>query len=202
MQPLIAPPPPTRYNECMNSALDLIFGSKGRTKLIKLFVFNRETLFSVADIAERTQLKSNIVRRELTGLVKSGLIKKRAKGYSMEVAFPYLTEIYNLLIRSVAHDRDSLVARIQRAGKIKLVIVSGIFTETWESRIDLLVVGDNLRENVLESAVRAIEADVGKELRYASLATTDFKYRMGIYDRLVRDILDYPHQKIVNKIGV
>jgi predicted transcriptional regulator len=194
---------PAKYNECMvQNSLDVLFGSRARVKLLKLFVFNQDQVYLVPDIAQRTQLKAPAVRKELTGLVKAGLVRKKAKGYSIRPDFSYLAEIHQLLIKSAAHDRDTVVARLNRTGRIKLVVVSGVFTQTWESRIDLLVVGDNIKQGLLEGAVRAIEAEVGKELRYAHLTTPDFKYRLGIYDRLVRDILDYPHQKIVNKIGV
>jgi hypothetical protein len=30
--------------------------------------------------------------------------------------------------------------------------------------------------------------------------TEEFMYRLKMYDKLLRDVLDYPHEKIVNKI--
>ena len=54
----------------------------------------------------------------------------------------------------------------------------------------------------MERVIRSIEAEIGKELRYASFETPDFRYRLGMYDKLVRDILDFPHKKVVDKIGV
>jgi hypothetical protein len=43
---------------------------------------------------------------------------------------------------------------------------------------------------------------VGKELRYAFFSTDEFKYRMSMYDKLVRDILDYPHKVLLDKLGI
>ena len=48
----------------------------------------------------------------------------------------------------------------------------------------------------------SIEAELGKELRYAAFETLDFQYRLGIYDKLIRDILDSQHQKILNKLAI
>ncbi len=85
---------------------------------------------------------------------------------------------------------------------MKLVIISGIFIQNPESRIDLLVVGDHLKKGVIDSAIKTIESEIGSEIRYAVFETADFMYRYGLYDKLVRDILDFPHEKISNKLGV
>jgi hypothetical protein len=47
-----------------------------------------------------------------------------------------------------------------------------------------------------------MEAERGKELVYAYLETQDFQYRLGMYDKLIRDILDYPHQVLLDKISI
>ncbi|MCR4311355.1 MAG: hypothetical protein NUV54_02190, partial [Candidatus Taylorbacteria bacterium] len=77
----------------------------------------------------------------------------------------------------------------------------GVFIQDTDSRIDLLIVGDLLRTPALETVIRNIEAEIGKELRYAVFETADFEYRFGMYDKLVRDILDYPHRKVLNRLN-
>ena len=47
-----------------------------------------------------------------------------------------------------------------------------------------------------------IESEIGKEIAYTIFDTTDFEYRLGIHDRLVRDILDYPHMTLIDKFGL
>jgi hypothetical protein len=82
------------------------------------------------------------------------------------------------------------------------VVISGIFTEQWDGRVDLLIIGNKIRKAVLEATLRNIEAEVGKDLRYACLETPDFIYRLGIGDKLIRDVFDYPHKVILDKIGL
>ena len=77
-----------------------------------------------------------------------------------------------------------------------------IFNLKDNSRVDLLIVGDKIRKNVLTTALKELEAEVGKELSYAVFETDDFMYRVNMYDKFIRDILDYPHQKLLNKLGV
>ena len=77
-----------------------------------------------------------------------------------------------------------------------------MFIQDADSRIDLLIVGDNLKERALAGAVKDVEAELGKEIRLAVFSRKDFEYRHSMYDKLVRDILDYPHRTLLDRIGV
>ena len=50
--------------------------------------------------------------------------------------------------------------------------------------------------------IEGLEAEIGKELRYAAFETGEFNYRLGMYDKLVRDILDYPHTVVLDRLGL
>jgi hypothetical protein len=45
--------------------------------------------------------------------------------------------------------------------------------------------------------MRRLEAEIGAELVYAVFDTKEFIYRLNMYDKLVRDILDYPHEVLL-----
>ncbi len=77
------------------------------------------------------------------------------------------------------------------------MIVSGVFTKNEDSRVDLLIVGDKLNKAKTEEGVKKLEAEIGVELVYAVFTTKDFIYRVNMYDKLVRDILDYPHEVLL-----
>jgi hypothetical protein len=87
-------------------------------------------------------------------------------------------------------------------GRIKLIIVSGVFLGRNDSRADLLIVGDSLRTGKIEALLRKIEADIGRELVYALYENDEFGYRLSAYDKFIRDVLDYPHEKLVNKLNL
>jgi hypothetical protein len=67
--------------------------------------------------------------------------------------------------------------------------------------VDLLVVGDNMKLSLLENIIKTIESEIGKEIRYAVFETQEFTYRYSVFDKLIRDILDFQHEKIINKLG-
>ena len=183
-----------------------LFGSPARLKTIRLFVFNRDTAFSPAEIAERTKLSKEAVRRELGELLASGLIRKKganaATQYQTDPRFEHLHAL-DAFIRDTTSVRPrGIIMALRKVGALRLVALSGFFTNVLESQVDLLVVGDRLDERALTAAVRSLEAELGREVRYASFATEDFRYRLGVYDRLLRDIFDYPHRLLVEKIGL
>ncbi len=199
-----------------------LFGSATRVKLLRLFLFNSEVAFSLGDVARRTKTLSGEVRKEITKLIAMGLVKKRSVvreihskknkkagvrkvhelGYSLDQKFPYLQALKNLLITVSLHADDSLIKKFASVGKIKLFIASGVFIQEWETRVDLLVVGDDINMAKLESVMKVIESEVGKEIAYSAFETEDFEYRVGIHDRLIRDILDSPHTVLIDRIGI
>jgi hypothetical protein len=179
-----------------------IFGGEAKVKIMRLFVFNPGMTFATVEVAHRAKERPNIARRELSILTKAGLIKRRAKGFILDISYPYLQAIENFLIDATPITDKEIIKKISRAGTIKLILISGVFLHDRDSRVDILIVGDHLRQAKLLSAVSSIEALLGKELRYAAFETADFKYRLSIYDKLIKDILDYQHEKILNKLGI
>jgi len=163
-----------------------------------------------------------LVRKELSLLNKIGIIKqitvtreislkgktkkhkkKKVLVWRLEPSFVYRAALENLLINMIPLSSKRLVNRFDKVGRMKLIIVAGVFIQEWDhSRVDVLLVGDRIKASVAERAVRALEADIGRELRFALFETQDFLYRLGVCDRLIRDILEYPHERILDKLGV
>lgn len=183
-----------------------IFGSPARLKMLRLFVFNQNNAFTLAEITERTKLSSPVARRELAELLAADLLRKKgeraAARYQANPRFEHLPALDVFIRETTAVRPQAMLKALKRAGTLRLVVLSGLFSGVLESQIDLLVVGDPLDERTLASAVHSLEAELGREIRYAFFATTDFRYRLGVYDRLLRDVFDYPHRILVDKIGL
>jgi hypothetical protein len=187
-------------------------------KLMRLFLFNPRTAHPLKEISERIQHSTTIARRELINLEKMGLIKKRRQSvqrkkgkkvvsrkemvWLLNDQFPFITQLEVILVNTASLLHNEVLKKLSRVGKLKLVIISGVFTRNHESRVDLLIVGDNLKKRAIQNVIKNIESEVGKELRYATFETTDFNYRISVYDKLIRDILDYPHERLLDKLAV
>jgi hypothetical protein len=174
--------------------LGKIFGNPARVKIMRLFLLNRGKGFTSKDIAKRSRVNTALVRRELNLLYSVGFIKKRITDWSYNASFKYGQELEELLVRSDVLNTDAILDAFKKAGRAKLVIISGVFIKNPDSRVDLLIVGDKMKRSKIEEGVKKIEAEIGAELIYAIFDTKEFIYRLKMYDKLVRDILDYPHE--------
>jgi len=116
--------------------------------------------------------------------------------------FSYKRELKDLVLNTDMIDRGDIISRFKKTGVIKLLVVSGIFIKENDSRTDILIVGENLKRSSIENVLRSIESEIGKELSYAFFDTKEFKYRVEMYDKFIYDVLDYPHERLVDKIGL
>lgn len=187
-------------------ALARLFCSPARLKLLRLFMFN-DMAYSAKEVVFRAKVATPAVRKELSALIAMGVIRRKGQGrevkYCADRRFPYSKALVNFLRDTTIVDSQEVISVLRKAGgMLRLVVLTGIFSDSIESKIDLLIVGDRLDEHSIVSAVRIIEADIGREIRYTVFSTEDFRYRFGVYDRLLRDIFDYAHQVILDKIGV
>ena len=186
--------------------LSRLLGSFVRLKLLRLFLFNDEVSFTVTDITLRTKALKDAVRKELNVLVASGVVRKRARKGGMTYAasrrFPYYDALQTFIRSTTNLSETDMVNVIKKSGNVRLFVLSGLFTGALETKVDVLVVGDKLDERVLEASVRTLEAELGRELRFACFTTEDFRYRRGVYDRLLRDIFDFPHRILLDRIGI
>lgn len=202
--------------------LSKLLGTEERVKIMRLFLLNAEMAFDASDIMERSKVSKSALRREVTLLSKVGfvkpknftkeihrtsgkktkIIKKKVSGWQLSIDFPLLLPVRNLLISTEPIKREDIINRFKSAGKVKLIVLAGVFLQRDDSRVDILIVGNELKKKSIENGLRAIEAEVGKELSYALFETDDFIYRLNVYDKFARDIIDYPHEKIYNKLTI
>ncbi len=180
--------------------LGKILGNSARVKIMRLFLLNRSKGFKNVDIVKRSRVNYDAVRREIRLLASVNFIKKRSSAspeWYFNYFFKYSEEFEDLLVRSDTLNRQKLLNNFKNIGRVKLFVVSGVFIKDRNSRVDLLIVGDKLKKAGIEAGIRKLEAEIGAELVYAIFNTKEFIYRLNMYDKLVRDVLDYPHEVLL-----
>ncbi len=191
--------------------LSKLFGTELRVKMIRFFLFNPDASFDLDQIEKKMLSRKKLVAKEILSLKKLGLVKevqktlenkKKVKAFILDPKFEFAESLSEFFVRIHSLDHKSIIKKIEKTGKVKLVLISGIFTRDLESRLDLFVVGDNVNSASMDRIVKGIEAGMGKDIRYAVLSAPDFAYRMGMNDKLIRDVFDYPYQLLVDKLGV
>jgi hypothetical protein len=201
------------YNTGMDP-LGKIFKNETRVKLLRFVILNNHTERTLFDLEKLTNISLPILKREIELLKKVGVVKtkkvkvERKKRTTATLSvwlnhdYKYINAFKEFFVTTNPLSTDTMVKRLSQAGSIKLLVVSGVFIENPESRLDLLIVGDKLDKEAIDKSIQYFESTLGRELRYASMETIDFSYRISMYDKLIRDILDYPHRKILNRIGI
>ncbi len=203
----------------MEKALIYLFGSPQKLKMLRLFYRNADLSFSVADIERYTNIQKRAIKNELQRLIRAGIVNKKIRisavgnavdgkksqktdAFYVNVNFELFHELKALLMRTDTALSKKLIEMIPRLGKVKLAILSGFFINNQESRVDLLIVGDNLNKKKVRTFLTHLEAEIGKSLSYSVMNSEEFKYRMSMFDRFLADILEFPHKKLVNKLNV
>lgn len=176
--------------------LGKLLGSVARVKIMRLFLLNKDGTFDVKEIEKRSLVKAPAIRKELKLLESVAFVRKKTSGYQFNLNFKYQKEFESLLISSDSLSIDNIHQMFKKAGKIRLLLVAGVFIKNEDSRLDLFIVGDNLKRNRVEDGIKKLEAEIGREITYAIFEYKEFIYRLNMYDKLIRDVLDFPHKVI------
>ncbi len=204
----------------MEHILENLFESVSKARILRLLVRNADQRFSLEQIASRSQVRKPAVRRELQKMMKYGLAEERTisvevkrknsqksrtrteRVYGVDLKFPLLRELQDLVTKASVAPHDKLLRQIKGIGKIKLAVISGVFTQSENSRTDLLIVGDGIQKRKLDRFLADAESELGKPIQHTVMETDEFQYRMDMYDRFLRDILEYSHEKIINRFNL
>lgn len=205
-------------------SLGKIFGNKYRVKIMRLFLFNASTPFDAQDVSTRSKVKLPDAKKELSMLLKIGFLKKKSfsvkvqkpmkkkdtkatfktvkkNGWILNTKFDLIRPLQMLLLDSGLIKEKDMAKRLKKAGSLKLLILSGLFMRDDERKIDILIVGNKLKKEILEKEIAIIESEIGRELRYAFFDQSEFDYRLSMYDKLLRDVMEHDHKKLIDQSG-
>lgn len=202
--------------------LEKLFASSALIRAIRFFYLNQNVIFLREEIQERVGGDARALRETIAVLEHIGFLKPRfifitskqagksvrrrkkkglkKQGYLLHRAFPLFQELKNLVLSPSPISKPELARALKRLGRVKLLLLSGVFIRKEDQRVDLLVVADGIRPYLFERLMRHVEAEIGKELNYALLTSQDFTYRFNLSDRFIREIFDAPHEILINKL--
>ena len=200
----------------MSDPLSILFGSTARVKLLRFFLFNPSKEFTFDDMSRRARLVRRTARTEIGALEKAGVITRRtlyidqpgkskklkALGYGLNKKFPELQALQTFLFETAPIDGKNLISHLRKAGTLDFVAIAGVFVHEFEQQLDVLIAMKKIPQAKVETAIRSLESEIGIEIRYAAMNSEDLLYRVGMNDLLTRDVFDYNHQILVDRIGV
>lgn len=194
--------------------LEHLFGSRTRVKLLSLFLKSPQEKIYVREITRRVDTQINAVRRELSNLLKLGLIvevdeveggddKKQAgvkkKFYTVNPEFKLLSELTALVMRARVLLEGQLDREILKLGEVKYLAFLGSFIGEAAAPVDLFIVGE-LDQKKLEKLVRDNEESVGFEINFSLMPFDEFQYRKDMTDKFLYAILEAPKNIVVDNL--
>ena len=168
--------------------LDALFDSPIKVKLLKLFVYNPDGDFESKAVSKKLNLKSAQVNKNISNLAEIKFLNcKNSNGkktFRVNRDFGFYNELKELVTKASPASKEKMLKSFKSLGKIKLALLAGVFINSYTSRADLLIVGDNIKPAKFNNFIKKLEAEVGKEISYALMTTKEFHYRYDMYDRL------------------
>lgn len=197
--------------------LEKLFGSKARVKILKLFLLHPQERFYIRQLSRNLKLQLNSVRRELENLENFGILTSENRGEESDPAqtsggqekkyfranqdFVLFDEIKALIVKAqVLYEKD-FVRKLQGAGKVKLLILTGIFVNNPNTLIDILVVG-KVNKVKLVKLIKELETELGREINFTVFDSQEFKYRRDITDIFLYGILDGRKMIVIDELGL
>lgn len=202
----------------MEDFLGTFMGSAPRARVLRVFAFD-PGVFTALQAAKRAGVSTKTAEAEIRELEKWGVVKRAklsitvGKGSARKIvagkqkepawvfntAFKHAATLSKFVHETSPVQHKRIITGLRRSGRIAAVVLSGAFVGDSTRPADIIIAADSVNEGKLEAAVRALESQLGRELRYAAFSTPEFRYRMTIQDRLLRDTLDFPHLVLLDK---
>jgi len=192
----------------MKTELEFLFGSRVRWRLIKFFMLHEKVSLTAAEVAEKNKLESKTAKEEskkvLNQLVNSKFLYSRTirkqKAFFLNTKYSFYDELKWLVVKSNIYPQCEQLNRVKNLGEVKLGLVSGIFINNKKSKTDLLLVVNGLSRAKLKHLIEDLEAEMGQEINYSLMNLEEFKYRIKMFDKFILEIIEQPHEVIVNEI--
>jgi hypothetical protein len=191
-----------------DTSIDKLFGSKTRTKLLKLFLTNEKKSFYVREITRIIDEQVNSVRRELSNLLNLGVLKSDT----------YDNKLYYMINKHYAHF-GGLKAIFAADSTKELQVKPTASSDKWDmatkpvrellsllmiaeplgsgNEVDMLIVGKDI-EGRLSKWAGIIEKKHNTPLNYMILSPEDLYYRISVKDKFLRGVLDSNMKVVVD----
>jgi predicted nucleotidyltransferase len=184
------------------SLLGRLFTSEARVRILNLFMTTTDT-FHVREVARRTRLNLNSVRRELENLETAGLLTSSRKGnlklYTADHRSPIHEELKRIILKTSAIG-DTLRTQLAKIGKVETAFIYGSYArgdETARSDIDLLIIG-NIDPAKATPIFERLEKQLSREINYTIFTPQEFRARKAKRDPFITEILK---QKRIPMVG-
>lgn len=186
--------------------LDTVLGSETKARALRFILRHPSQSFKLGEIARIINQNYNTTASFIDDLERVGIVQKSSNKdsasivYGINSNFRNYEELRDFCLKIFPTSTDALIKDLKEAGIIRLAILQGVFLNQGAVNIDFFVVADDIDNKKFEKVVKELEADVGQEINYTLMNTSEFTYRYNIYDRFVRNILKRKHITLIDDL--
>lgn len=192
--------------------LETLFNSRARVRLLRFLFRNYPKSFSTKELAERLQEDQKTLKKEIGQFEEIKLlartkskVNKAEVCYALNGDFQFIQELRDLILKYPSAEKEEITSRLSQIGRIRLAVIAGAFLDRENPQnapTDLLLVSDYLDRRKFSTFLKYLEAETGGEIRFVVMEKDEFAYRLSMFDRFVRVLLEGPHEKLINRLGV
>ncbi len=177
-----------------------------RLRLLRFFLANQQHDFKLNDIEFNTKIKKTNLKKDLNLLNTVGFLDKYIENktipsYKLNSSFSYNQSLYNLVFDFQSLDKNAIVNRFKKIGRIKLFSFTGVFINDQDVDLDILVVGDNLKTKEVTKVLQEMDALFASKLRINIIDIEEFDYRKKMFDRFLHNVLDSHRITLIDKVS-
>ncbi len=180
-----------------------LFGTPVRYLILRVFVFNPDHPYTVAELRRKLHITDTAIRAELQRLLAIQLVAEAAgdggKTYHLMKETAIFPELRALFLKAQLLSEYDFGKKILSIGRVAYAALTGYFTNVPEAKTDIFIVGTVNRAK-LRRLVRRFQHDMDHDVRYTVLSKKEYQYRNDITDRFLYDILENRKIILVDKL--
>ena len=185
--------------------LEKLFSSRGRVKILTLFMMNPGEDFFLREISRLTHENLNSISRELQNLEDIGLLESKKQGnmkyFSINQDYPIYPELRNIIMKTEGVSK-SIKEILSRNGDIKIAFIYGSFASgeaDQSSDLDIFLMG-NIDEDQLLRELSKLEGEVGREINYVLFNSREVEKRIDENDPFILNVWEGPKIMLIGDL--
>ena len=152
------------------------------------------------DFVDRIETKKTTITKKKIKVIDAASGQEK-KYFQVNKEFILFEEIKALIVKSqMLYERD-FVKKIEELGKLNLFLLTGFFTNSENSPVDLFIVG-KVNKGKLSDVIKSLEKDMGREFDYTIMDYKEYIFRRDMTDVFIYNVLEGDKIVIVDNIGL
>lgn len=180
-----------------------ILDSDHGSELLAFLLLAPARSYSVKELAGRLAMTEKTLTVLLREFLEDSMIKLfRRDGVELFIInqkHKLLPEIRASLVKNQKAYEDELYTAIGKLGEVKAAFLSGALTGNPELPVDLLLVG-KVSLTKLDKFLKNCKIMLGIDINYSVMTPDEFQLRRDTFDRFIKDVFDYPHLVVFDKL--